>query len=202
MDGTGPDPLSDSQLERELESALGIEPSTEFLARVRTRVAAEPEMSPWRLALWARGPQPVVIMAVLSVLLAVVFPQWMSDDDMRIKPVSGTATRAIARVLEREAPSSVRAASSAPVGRRRTVRPARGTTEVPLRLSQPIFSEADQRAFVQFVVAVEEGRFAPVTEAAETDAQSATRAELRIEPLAIDPLPLLARVRKEGEGQW
>ena len=59
MDGTGPQhPLSDSQLDRELESALGIEPSPEFLARVRTRIAAEPELSLWRQAVWGRGVQP------------------------------------------------------------------------------------------------------------------------------------------------
>ena len=42
--------LSDSQLDRDIESAVGIEPSAEFLARVRTRIAAEPEPSAWRLS--------------------------------------------------------------------------------------------------------------------------------------------------------
>jgi hypothetical protein len=42
MDGGRPDTLSDAQLDRELEAALGVEPSPEFLARVRTRVAREP----------------------------------------------------------------------------------------------------------------------------------------------------------------
>ena len=203
MDGTRPQPsLTDSQLDRELESALGVEPSPEFLARVRTRVAAEPEVSMWRQALWGRGAQPAVALALVGVLLAVVVPRLMRDEQRPIR-------HAVARPAE--VPVTTRA-EQAPLANRdpiavRVVRqslPAAIAKEVPLRLSQPLFSEDERRALMQLLVAVDEGRLPPVVPEAATAAaaQPDARTALHIEPLVIDPLPMLARVQKEGEGQW
>ena len=36
------DPMNDAALEREIERALAVDPSPEFVARVRTRIAEEP----------------------------------------------------------------------------------------------------------------------------------------------------------------
>ena len=48
MDGRRPaDPVSDAALDRALDAALNVEPSPEFIARVRTRVAAETVAPPW-----------------------------------------------------------------------------------------------------------------------------------------------------------
>jgi hypothetical protein len=203
MDGTGPQqPLSDSQLDRELESALGVEPSPEFLARVRTRVGGEPEISQWRQALWGRGVQPSVAMALVGVLLAVIVPWLMRTEERSIeRAVARPADVAATRPAE-EMPQVNRAPIAV-----RVVRPsvaAAIASEVPLRLSPPLFSEDERRALVQLVAAVEEGRLPPVVaEAANAAmAQPDARTALTIEPLVIDPLPLLARVQKEGEGQW
>lgn len=203
MVGTRPQhPLTDSQLDRELESALGVEPSPEFLARVRTRVAAEPEVPMWRQALWGRGAQPAVAMALVSVLLAVVVPRLMRDEQRPIQ-------QAVARPAD--VPVTTRAEQLPPVNRSpiavRVVRhsvPAAIANEVPLRLSQPLFSEDERRALMQLVAAVDEGRLPPVVSEASTAAaaQPDARTALHIEPLVIDPLPVLARVQKEGEGQW
>lgn len=62
--------LSDSQLDRDIESAVGIEPSAEFLARVRTRIAAEPEPSAWRLSF-----EPMWGVAIAGIVLALIVPQ-------------------------------------------------------------------------------------------------------------------------------
>ena len=60
MDGLGSQhPLSDSQLDRELDAALGIEPSPEFVARVRTRIASEPEPSRWHPSAVMSGLGPL-----------------------------------------------------------------------------------------------------------------------------------------------
>ena len=64
--------LSDSQLDRDIESAVCIEPSAEFLARVRTRIAAEPEPSAWRLSF---GPMWGV--AIAGIVLALIVPQML-----------------------------------------------------------------------------------------------------------------------------
>ena len=45
---TGPTGVGDAALDREIESLLGAEASPEFVARVRTRVAEEPEPYRWR----------------------------------------------------------------------------------------------------------------------------------------------------------
>jgi len=203
MDGTGPqDPLSDSQLDRELESALDVEPSPEFLARVRTRVAAEPEVSMWRLAMWGRGVQPLVAMAVVGVLLAVVVPRLMRDEERSVQEVA---------VRRADVPVAKQAAQVPQVNRdrmaARVVRqsvPTAMAHDLPLRLSQPLFSADERRALAQLVAAVEEGRLPPVVSETATAvaAQPDARTALNIDPLVIDPLPLLARVQKEGEGQW
>jgi hypothetical protein len=64
--------LSDSQLDRDIESAVGIEPSAEFLARVRTRIAAEPEPSAWRLSF-----EPMWGVAIAGIVLALIVPQML-----------------------------------------------------------------------------------------------------------------------------
>jgi hypothetical protein len=82
MDGTErPQSLSDSQLDRDIESAVGIEPSAEFLARVRTRIAAEPEPSAWRLgvvsAFRRTSVEAVAGVAIVGIVLALVVPQML-----------------------------------------------------------------------------------------------------------------------------
>ena len=203
MDGTGPQqPLSDSQLDRELESALGVEPSPEFLARVRTRVGGEPEISQWRQALWGRGVQPSVAMALVGVLLAVIVPWLMRNEERSIERMAARpADVAVARPAEEIPPVNLGPTAVRVV--RHSV-PAAIVSEVPLRLSQPLFSEDERRALVQLVTAFEEGRLPPVISetATATAAAPDVRTALNIEPLVIDPLPLLALVPKEGEGQW
>ena len=203
MDGTGPQhPLTDSQLDRELESALGVEPSPEFLARVRTRVAAEPRTELWRLAIRRWTFEPLAGVAVIGIVLAVVVPRLMRNEERSIQPAAARPadvtvakrTEEIPRVnLDRNAVRVVRQSVPTVVA-----------NEVPLRLSQPLFSADEGRALLQLVAAVEEGRLPPVVAetASAATAQPDARTALNIEPLVIDPLPLLARVQKEGEGQW
>lgn len=216
MDGTGPHhPLSDSQLDRELESALGIEPSPEFLARVRTRIVAEPEASAWRLALWGRGLQPVVVAGIAAVVMAVVVTSVMRN---REESVPQTVARQVEvpvpeRVADLPPVAGDRVAAPGPQQMARVARrveadvyvgPAKGPDAVPavaLQLSQPLFSEDERRAIFQFAVAVEEGRVPPVPVGGDSEQSSVTR-KMNIEPLVIDPLPQLARVQTQGEGQW
>jgi hypothetical protein len=83
MDVTGrPQPLSDPQLDREIESAVGIEPSPEFLARVRTRIAADPALGVEsgfsrirRLSF-----EPITAVALVGIVLAIVVPQFMREE--------------------------------------------------------------------------------------------------------------------------
>jgi hypothetical protein len=56
-------------LDRELTAALAVDPSPEFVARVRARIAREPAPSSWRMPRMtlAAGALAVVVVAVVSV---------------------------------------------------------------------------------------------------------------------------------------
>ena len=56
-------------LDRELAHALAVDPSPEFVARVRARIADEPAPSTWRMprVLMAAGAAAVLILAVVVV---------------------------------------------------------------------------------------------------------------------------------------
>jgi len=192
MDGTGPQqPLSDSQLERELESALGVEPSPEFLARVRTRVASEPRIELWRLAIRRWAFEPLAGLAVIGIVLTVVVPNVLRDDARSSPQVAKLSGVALGNAQQGKA---------GPVPERRVAAPAHARAgarvipinEVPLRLSKPLFAPEDRDALVLLATAMEEGRVAPLP--AVADERSLEVRELKIEPLVLDPLPQLAEL--------
>ena len=194
MDGTGPQhPLNDSQLERELESALGIEPSPAFLARVRTRIAAEPEPSAWRLSF-----EPLAAVAIVGIVMAIVMPQFMRQEtarpDVGVPRVADVVPPPVETALARQ-PANAQA-------RQRAVTEVRAESPrtLPLQLSPVLFADDDQRAFALFVAAVGEGRV--LEEAIRGSDESRVETALSIEPLVIAPLPPLARAAQEGEDQW
>ena len=66
------DPMNDAALERDIERALTIDPSPEFMARVRTRIANEPSPSSrwfgWLFA--SAATAAVAALAVIAVFVA------------------------------------------------------------------------------------------------------------------------------------
>ena len=88
MDGRERRALSDSQLDGEIASAVGIEPSPDFLARVRTRIAVEPQPSVRRLAdvvsaFRRTSVEPLWGVALVGIVLAIVVPQFMREETNR-----------------------------------------------------------------------------------------------------------------------
>ena len=74
--------LSDS-LDRDIESAVGIEPSAEFLASVRTRIASEPE---WLVEsgfsrIRRLSFEPMWGVAIAGIVLALIVPQLRPQPD-------------------------------------------------------------------------------------------------------------------------
>ena len=88
MDGARPDTLSDAQLDRELEAALGVEPSPEFLARVRTRVAADPQafVESGFSRILHRAVEPMWAVGIVGIVLAIVVPQLIRDRPTQSPP--------------------------------------------------------------------------------------------------------------------
>ena len=206
MDGTQHS-MTDSDLDRELESALGVEPSPEFLARVRTRIACEPEASPWRLAFVVSGVSrtrrnwvvdPLWAVAMAGIVLAVVIPGWMRKE---IPTRPGSAVVA-SRDADRELLPDIQKPVPSALGVRpvRTVRRPEAT-ETPLRLSAVLFSQDERRALQRLVMAVEEGLVPPLPETVHANDQSGDVRLPRIEPLLIEPLPQLARLEEFGVSQ-
>ena len=83
--------LSDSQLDRDIESAVGIEPSAEFLARVRTQIATEPAVESgcsWIRPVVESGFsrirqlafEPLAAVAIVGIMLAIVVPRFMREE--------------------------------------------------------------------------------------------------------------------------
>ncbi len=194
MDVTGrSQPLNDSQLDREIESAVGIEPSTEFLARVRTRIAAEPQRSAWRLSF-----EPLAGVAIVGIVLAVVAPQFIREETARPQVIHSQVVEVPVPAAEaRTAPQASHA--SAPRAPKAAVERTEPHT-LPLQLSPVQFAEEDRLAFAWFAAAVADGTVAQEKVVPALGEEEMT--PLAIGSLVIDPLPPLARVERQGEGQW
>ncbi|HVQ15666.1 MAG TPA: hypothetical protein VMS40_18820, partial [Vicinamibacterales bacterium] len=73
MDGHQHEGMNDAALEREIEAALGVDPSPEFLPRVRARIASERvregwlALRPWQWASVAAGAAAVVVVGLWIV---------------------------------------------------------------------------------------------------------------------------------------
>jgi hypothetical protein len=211
----------DAQLDREIEAALGIEPSPEFLTRVRMRVAAEPEASWWRPArgsAFSRSFEPMIAVALVGILVSVVIPRVMRNDDVRkaaLTELAGSArTESAARGTRPTTAPAVTPTSIASGGHETPALPFRTRTQpiadsahpdsvntVPLQLSPVLFAEDERRFFSAFVAAVEQGQV-PEKAIKSEFSPPPDVALVAIEPLVIAPLKPLARVAQEGEGQW
>ena len=207
MDGTGRS-LSDEALDRQLEAALDVEPSPEFLARVRTRIASEPPAVAWLPSF----PLRACVSAAGIVVVALAFAIWRAPGvDQSIAPsnlpVLGAATAVPA--VENADDISTRGARSLetaqPVAQHRRADTSDAVDAggmVPLRLSPVVISDGERRAFAMFVTAVNEGRVPTEADGEAAADDSIVFTAFTIEPLVIDPLPPLARVELQGEGQW
>jgi hypothetical protein len=170
-----PDPLNDSALEREIESLLAIEPSPEFVARVRTHVANEPETPRWRLA-WVVAPAMGACIVVFAAVMV------MSSRPEPAAPVQAVTPSTVPRAV---------------VERKPTVEPPRRVAHAAVPARRPpsgmprpevVISEKERQAFEQLLLALAQNRL-PVQVRAEDPAEESLAPEpLEIEPLTIEPL--------------
>lgn len=87
MDGRRHDPLTDAALDRELDAALNVEPSPEFVARVRTRVVDVPVATLW-FAGWRLA---VAGSAIAMMALLAASGLWERADSGPAREASGRA---------------------------------------------------------------------------------------------------------------
>ena len=199
MDHEVDDPLGDP-LDRDLEALLAVEPSPEFVARVRTRIAEEPAPSPWRWS-WSWS---FALAGAAAVVLAVVAMSWTARVAPTAVPQQAVAHEDVGLAAE---PSVVRLKPDATtdVGERNARREVRSVQLQPdarggrlqaAQVDAPPFaevlvSEDEKRAFALLLVRIEQGRMPPVPPAAD-QAASIEPPAIEIPDLIIEPLPQIA----------
>jgi hypothetical protein len=131
-----------AEAEADLDRLLSIEPSPEFAAKVRARIAAEPRVRPWN---WGRLLVPVAAAAGL-VLVVTLMTNWTGHDAER--PLA-TARHDDIRLT---AASSNEAATLVPVtrvpGNRPTVHRATTPPPEPEIIIDPAITDAIRRIAV------------------------------------------------------
>src|SRR5262245_45368880 len=149
MDGHRHEALSDEVLEKEIEAALGVDPSPEFLPRLRARIASGRVNESWvRPGLWRWAAAGMAVAAVAIVGLSV------SDNSV---PAPGEAQMASTPRVETSNPATGVAASS-PESAAPTVVPA--VREAPRRThsgqarAEVLISPNEAVALRQLVVAL------------------------------------------------
>ena len=203
MDHRQDDPLTDSSLDREIQSALAVDPSPEFLARVRTRVASELPGRAWRLIPSRWSFEPLVAVSVLGVVIAIVVPAWMREPSVpaiRLKPDTTAADRtkpdAIdTTVRQREPAQTVRAKRDPAFRSVRRVRLQPDQTDAsPFR--EVLVSADEARMFNAIVAQVGAGRLPELPQAA---ALSEPPAPIEVPELVIEPLRTAQLDAETGE---
>jgi hypothetical protein len=198
MDHQRSDAVVDAVIECELDAALAVEPSPEFLARVRTRVAAEPR-SEWRLSWTLALAGAAVAMVAVAVALSVSnrSTSLVSGPDALLTsttlnlPAStvpsdsgATATSALTVMTAGIAPeaTSSRHQSTTEAGRLAIVA-ANAEPEV-------LIDAGESAALRRFLAGVREGRVdvSPLPEAVPATVVLHAPAEIVIVPVGIEPL--------------
>jgi hypothetical protein len=170
-------------LDREIDAALAVDPSTEFLARVRGRIEREPAPSSWQ------GPRALVAAVAVAVVAAGVMSMPRGN---RQPATEGAAAPAVSQSSPATSPS----APGASVAAQRVQPGARFRTRPAL-----IVATNELNGLRGLQALVREGRVAFVLpdESSENAAAPAPVAvsNIVIAPIEIEPIGLPAGV--EGE---
>jgi hypothetical protein len=192
------DARNDTTLAREIESMLAVDPSPEFVARVRTRVASEPIGQRWRLFPRVWSFEPLFAVGILAVVLLILIPPRQRPEPPALveQPAAATLPAPPQRVAtepvqpEPDAPSnvtlrSVRLRADAP--RQADQRAASD----PAPFAEVLISGDEVRAY-EFVVGIIRQQRLPAPPVEEH--VDGVLPLVKIEPLTIEPLPQIARL--------
>lgn len=184
------DPLTDSTLEHEIEAALSVEPSPEFLARVRTRMASEPAQAVWRLR-WAVAVTGVVLTPIAILIVLLTLPRSSVERDRVVIPA--------ARVQKNVEPAVTSPPSAVDVTPLRLVtRGSRVPARLTARRTEPevLISSGEAAALRKLFADISERRIeSSLLPDALTTATALTRIrEIAIEPITVNPLAPIGSV--------
>ena len=183
------DGLNDPSLDREIESLLATEPSPEFVARVRARVASEPEPGGWRSSfiLATAGAVAVVIVAVIA---------WSSGEPVpssETRVQSPQAAEAIETATSRGPLAPLQPVQRQPAMARAVAVVASPDRAIDIHLPDVVLGENEVKAYTALVSIVRRSRFDVAVPAAPDPSAPLEVKELPpVEPLEIEPLVKLA----------
>jgi hypothetical protein len=197
MDGHKHERLSDDALEREIEAALGVDPSPEFLPRVRARIASEQMhdgwmwSAPWR---WAGAVMAVTAVAIVGVwTLRAPVPREASITTTPPVETTTLPTEAAGPAPALVVPSAATPKPvSAPAVRavRATLRPQ------PVQSFDVVISPDEAAALQQLFTAISVRRIEP---SVLPDLQSALKPPTPIEEIVLEPITINPLAALEGE---
>jgi hypothetical protein len=197
MDGHKHEGLNDEALEREIEAALSIDPSPEFLPRVRERIASERVQEGWfGSASWRWASAVAAVTAVAIVGVWTLRDSVPEPRDARIRPPVESTTPPIERAHQPPvviAPSA-QAPKPASVPVIRTVRAAR-RTEVAAPF-EVIISPDESAALQRLFTAIRNRR---IETRALPDLMSALTPPDPIEEIVLEPITISPLAALEGE---
>lgn len=194
---TGPTAMNNASLDREIESMLAAEPSPEFVARVRARVAEESEPGRWHVS-WMLAAATAVAAAIVALIV------WPSPE---VTPASNGPVEPprIAEAAPAVAPSPL--PSPRPVPKRVTaVSGGAAAIErdraIDIELPEVVLADNEVKTFASLVARIRQSRFDVAIPAAPNPDTPLEVKELPpVEPLEIEPLVKVAALQAEGERQ-
>jgi hypothetical protein len=209
MDGHK-DTLTDEALAHEIESALSVDPSPQFVAKVREHVAREPlgasSAASWRLWLGAAA----VMAGVLALFVSI--EREPRDDAGQPAVVSEASpipdNAETSSPLERTDPGVSPNVSAAPVQRATRARGGRRVEPIEPReratasvLREVLIPEDERRGFELFLEELREGKDNDVAAIAQAASGRTTPGPpwLEVAPVTIDPLPAVPMFQGEGQ---
>jgi hypothetical protein len=197
MDGHKHETLSDETLEREIEAALGVDPSPGFLPRVRARIANERPQEGWFGSTswrWASAGAIVAAVAIIGV--------WTLRDpvpeprEARITPPVDTTTPSIES--ERPAPGPVASPAKAPkVANAPRIVTVRATQHEEVAAPfEVVISPEESTALRRLFAAINNHR---IETQALPDLQSALKPPDPIEDIVLEPITISPLAALQGE---
>jgi hypothetical protein len=176
-------------IDRDIRDALNVDPSPEFLARVRTRIANEPAPSAWR---WSWTVAAAGAMAASVIAAVILMPV---RETMIVAPGATRQETPVAQAFKpAEAAAAARKPSTAGPPPRAisryasdaTVRLKPDTTELPL-----LFDQSEMRALQGLIAAARNGSVALTTHNAAAPPEPMELepvTDIVIAPITIEPL--------------
>ncbi len=180
------DPLADAKLDGEIRALLAVDPSPQFRASVRMRIANEPATVS-RRGLWWLGAAAIAAAAAVTAFMVVA-------PSRPVPPISTLAARSSVHLALPESPRARRLASDAassevvsPARRNSLMQPGRRRPSEPEILLAP----NETRALRALIAGVREGRIdlTPVSQATTPDVMELEPIrDLVIPPIVITPV--------------